>query len=59
MGDVSERIWHEVKDKRGSKNQVADNLSRLEVKENDEPEIDINDVYPDEQVFMVTLKQYL
>lgn len=59
MGDVSERIWHEVKAKRGSKNQVADNLSRLEVKENDEPEIDINDVFPDEQVFMVTLKQYL
>ena len=38
----------EVKDRRGCENQVADHLSRLEGKENDELEIDINDVFLDE-----------
>jgi len=38
----------EVKDRRGCENQVAHHFSRLECKENDELEIDINDVFPDE-----------
>jgi len=47
----------EVKDRRGCENQVADHLSRLEGKENDEHEIDIDNSFPDEQVFVITLKQ--
>ncbi|XP_015169224.1 uncharacterized protein [Solanum tuberosum] len=41
----------EVKDRRGCENQVGDNLSRLEGKENDELKVDINDAFPDEHVF--------
>ncbi|XP_049357004.1 uncharacterized protein LOC125821635 [Solanum verrucosum] len=38
----------EVKDRTGCENQVADHLSRLEGKENDELEIDIYDSFADE-----------
>ncbi|XP_049364532.1 uncharacterized protein LOC125829338 [Solanum verrucosum] len=47
----------EVKDRRGCENQVDDYLSWLEGKENDEPQVDINDIFPNEQVFTVTLQQ--
>ncbi|XP_049390721.1 uncharacterized protein LOC125855092 [Solanum stenotomum] len=39
----------EVNDRRGYENQVADHLSRLEGKENEELEVEINDSFPDEQ----------
>ncbi|XP_049405201.1 uncharacterized protein LOC125868635 [Solanum stenotomum] len=47
----------EVKDRRGFQNRVVDHLSRLEGKENEELVVEINDLFTDEQVFMVTLKQ--
>ena len=44
----------EIKDKKGSENVVADHLSRLE---RDKPEmsIDINEIFPDEQIFGVEI----
>lgn len=45
----------EVKDRKDCENQVSDHLSRLEGKENDELEVDINDAFPNEHVFMVAL----
>ncbi|XP_049365817.1 uncharacterized protein LOC125830680 [Solanum verrucosum] len=42
-----------------AKKDAKPRLIRLEVKENDELEIDINDSFPDEHVFTVTLKQPL
>lgn len=38
---------------------MADHLSIFAGKESDEPEININDMFPDEQIFTVTLKQPL
>lgn len=45
-----------VKDRTGCKNQVADNLSRLEVKENVKREVDIHEYFPDDHVFEISLK---
>ncbi|KAH0713324.1 hypothetical protein KY290_008970 [Solanum tuberosum] len=41
----------EVKDRKGCENQVANHLSRLERKEDAEHEVDIDDSFPDEQIY--------
>ncbi|XP_062086957.1 uncharacterized protein LOC133793673 [Humulus lupulus] len=42
----------EIRDKKGTENLVADHLSRLELKENQNmKEVQINDEFPDEQLF--------
>ncbi|XP_015165382.1 uncharacterized protein [Solanum tuberosum] len=46
----------EVKDRKGCKNQVVDHLSRLEGREDVDREVDIDDSFPDEQVFAISLK---
>ncbi|XP_049344711.1 uncharacterized protein LOC125809113 [Solanum verrucosum] len=46
----------EVKDRKGCENQVANHLSRFEVRENVEHEADIDDLFPDEQVFAIYFK---
>ena len=43
----------EIMDRSGTKNQVADHLSRLE-KSGDQEEISIRDSFPDEQLFAVS-----
>ncbi|KAK4724035.1 hypothetical protein R3W88_026814 [Solanum pinnatisectum] len=48
---------HAALHRRGCENQVADKLSRLEGKENDVPEVDIDHSFPDEQMFAITIKQ--
>ncbi|XP_049364536.1 uncharacterized protein LOC125829342 [Solanum verrucosum] len=45
-----------VKDRKGCENQVADHSSRLEARENVEHEVDIDDSFPDEQFFAISLK---
>ncbi|XP_062103296.1 uncharacterized protein LOC133814340 [Humulus lupulus] len=46
----------EIKDKKGTENLVADHLSRLEVGVNSlNKEVQINDVFPDEQLFEVNV----
>lgn len=48
----------EIKDKKGSENQVADHLSRLEhTTEKGAPLSPIIEVFPDEQLFVVSLTQ--
>ncbi|XP_049374800.1 uncharacterized protein LOC125839860 [Solanum verrucosum] len=47
----------EVKDRRGCENQVANHLSRLEGKENDVPQVDLDDLFLDERVSAIPLKQ--
>ncbi|XP_075481081.1 uncharacterized protein LOC142521777 [Primulina tabacum] len=51
MDDFTEFDF-EVKDKKGSENQVADHLSRLELEEKKEEEA-IQETFPDEQIFEV------
>jgi len=46
----------EVKNRKGCENQVADHLSRFEGREDAENEVDIDDSFPDEQVFAISLK---
>jgi len=45
----------EVKDRKDCENQVADHLSRLESKAGTEQEKEINDSFPDEQIFTLSL----
>ncbi|XP_060177823.1 uncharacterized protein LOC132607758 [Lycium barbarum] len=44
----------EVKDRKGTENQVADHLSRLEEAERPSDELDIDDAFPDERVLAVS-----
>jgi len=46
----------EVKDQKGCENQVANHLSRLEARANVEHKVDIDDSFPDEWVFAISLK---
>ncbi|XP_059302275.1 uncharacterized protein LOC132054249 [Lycium ferocissimum] len=46
----------EVKDRKGSENQVADHLSRLEETGVPAEELDIEDAFPDEQVLEVSMQ---
>ncbi|XP_070018023.1 uncharacterized protein [Nicotiana sylvestris] len=45
----------EIIDRRGSENQVADHLSRLEEEERPHNGLEINDLFPDEQLFSMSL----
>jgi len=45
----------EVKDRNGCENQVVDHLSWLESKVGTEQEKEINDSFPDEQIFALSL----
>ena len=46
----------EIKDRKGSENQVADHLSRLENKEDSDNSQIINDSFPDEKLMAITNK---
>ena len=46
----------EIKDKKGSDNVIADHLSRLEKPTGEEEEIEIEEKFPDEQLFQMTVQ---
>ena len=49
----------EIKDRKGTKNQVADHLSRLEADKSTLPRLDITETFPDEQLLMLQYSQML
>ena len=53
MGFVAGRL--EIKDKKGSDNVIADHLSRIDGTTDDRKELDIEDSFPDEQLFQVQI----
>ena len=46
----------EIKDKKGSDNVIADHLSRLEKSIEEEKEIEIEENFPDEQLFVLSVQ---
>ena len=44
----------EIKDKKGIENVIADHLSRLEKTTEEEKEIEIEENFPDEQLFLLS-----
>ena len=46
----------EIKDKKGNDNVIADHLSRIEKSIEEEGEIEIEEKFPDEQLFQVTIQ---
>ena len=46
----------EIKDKKGSDNVIADHFSRMEGKDDDKKELDIEDSFPNEQLFQVQIQ---
>ncbi|XP_070042917.1 uncharacterized protein [Nicotiana tomentosiformis] len=47
----------DIQDKKGSKNQVADHLSRLEEEGRPHDGLEINDYFPDEQLLALSMKE--
>ena len=46
----------EIKDKKGNDNVIVDHLSRIEKPNEEEGEIEIEEKFPDEQLFQVTIQ---
>ncbi|PHT45021.1 hypothetical protein CQW23_14179 [Capsicum baccatum] len=47
----------EVKDRRGCENQVADHLSRLENEHLAQPDLEIDDAFPDEEILAMMMEE--
>ena len=48
----------EIKDKKGSDNVIADHLSRIEKPTKEEREIEIEEKFPNEQLFQITIQVF-
>lgn len=59
VGVLLQEFDFKVKDRIGCENRVAGHLSRLEGKAYEEPEVDINNSFPDEKVIATTLHKPL
>ncbi|XP_070057381.1 uncharacterized protein [Nicotiana tomentosiformis] len=57
MGAFIARFDIDIQDKKGSENEVADHLSRLEENGRPHDDLEINDSFPDEQLLELSMKE--